>query len=35
MQRELMEAKMLIIPIKQEQMATIINAYRALGGDWY
>jgi outer membrane protein TolC len=34
-QRELMEARMLIIQIKQEQMAAIINAYQALGGGWY
>lgn len=34
-QRELMEANMLIIDIKQEQVAAVINAYQALGGGWY
>jgi outer membrane protein TolC len=31
-QRELMEAKMLIIEVKQEQLSAIVNAYQALGG---
>ncbi|EMI42047.1 TolC family protein [Rhodopirellula sp. SWK7] len=31
-QRELMEAKMLLIDTKKEQLAAIINAYQALGG---
>jgi outer membrane protein TolC len=34
-QRELMEANMLLIEIKQEQVAAVINAYQALGGGWY
>jgi multidrug efflux system outer membrane protein len=34
-QRELMEARMLLIDIKQEQLAAVINAYQALGGGWY
>jgi outer membrane protein TolC len=33
-QRELMEARMLLIDIKQEQLAAVINAYQALGGGW-
>jgi NodT family efflux transporter outer membrane factor (OMF) lipoprotein len=31
-QRELMEAKMLLIQTKQEQLTAIVNAYQALGG---
>lgn len=31
-QRELMEAKMLLIETKQEQLAAIVGAYQALGG---
>lgn len=31
-QRELMEARMIVIDVKQEQLAAIINAYQALGG---
>ncbi|WP_231753591.1 TolC family protein [Rosistilla carotiformis] len=31
-QREMMEAKMLIIDIKQQQLAATVNAYQALGG---
>ncbi|GAB5516772.1 MAG: TolC family protein [Rhodopirellula baltica] len=31
-QRELMEAKMLLIDTKQEELSAIINAYQALGG---
>lgn len=34
-QRELMEARMMLIDIKQEQLAAVINAYQALGGGWY
>jgi hypothetical protein len=30
-----MEANMLLIEIKQEQVAAVINAYQALGGGWY
>lgn len=33
-QRELMEARMLLIDTKQEQLGAIINAYQALGGGW-
>ena len=33
-QRELMEARMLLIDTKQEQLAAVINAYQALGGGW-
>jgi NodT family efflux transporter outer membrane factor (OMF) lipoprotein len=33
-QRELMEARMLLIDLKQEQLAAVINAYQALGGGW-
>jgi outer membrane protein TolC len=33
-QRELMEARMLLIDIKQEQLAAVINAYQALGDGW-
>ena len=31
-QRELMEAKMLLIDVKQEQLAAVVSAYQALGG---
>jgi NodT family efflux transporter outer membrane factor (OMF) lipoprotein len=31
-QREMMEAKMLLIDTKQEQLSAIVNAYQALGG---
>jgi len=31
-QRELMEAKMVLIDVKQEQLSSIVNAYQALGG---
>ncbi len=31
-QRELMEAKMELIEIKQEQLSAVVNAYQALGG---
>lgn len=31
-QRELMEAKMLLIETKQEQLGAVVNAYQALGG---
>jgi len=31
-QRELMEAKMLLIETKQQQLSAIVNAYQALGG---
>ncbi|WP_186776575.1 TolC family protein [Rubripirellula reticaptiva] len=31
-QREMMEAKMVLIDTKQEQLAAIVNAYQALGG---
>ena len=31
-QREMMEARMLIIDIKQEQLSAVVNAYQALGG---
>ncbi|WP_253158191.1 TolC family protein [Stieleria tagensis] len=31
-QRELMEAKMLLIDIKREQLSAIVNAYQSLGG---
>lgn len=30
-QREMMEAKMMLIEIKQQQLAAIVNAYQALG----
>jgi outer membrane protein TolC len=33
-QRELMEARMLLIDTKQEQLGAVINAYQALGGGW-
>jgi outer membrane protein TolC len=31
-QREMMEAKMILIETKQQQLAAIVNAYQALGG---
>lgn len=31
-QRELMEARMVLIDVKQEQLSSIVNAYQALGG---
>ncbi|TWT94480.1 TolC family protein [Stieleria varia] len=31
-QRELMEARMLLVETKQEQLAAVVNAYQALGG---
>ncbi len=34
-QRELMEARMVIIETKQQQLTAIINAYQALGGGMY